>query len=49
MIQDNNKGGKIGDPVEPDFVQFKRKNLYEYFVKSTKSKAKHCRWYLAYK
>ena len=48
MIEDNNKGGKIGDPVEPDFVQFKRKNLYEYFVKSTKSKAKHCRWYLAY-
>ena len=25
MIEDNNKGGKIGDPVEPDFVQFKRK------------------------
>lgn len=49
MIQDNNKGGKIGDPVETDFEQFKRKNLYEYFVKSTKSKAKHCRWFFAYK
>tara|TARA_Y100000389_G_scaffold190994_1_gene216479 strand:+ start:34 stop:1029 length:996 start_codon:yes stop_codon:yes gene_type:complete len=49
MIQDNNKGGSIGDPIEIDFEQFKRKNLYEYFVKSTKSKAKHCRWFFAYK
>jgi len=48
MIQDNNKGGRIGDPVEVNFEQFKRKNLYEYFVKSTKSKAKNCRWFFAY-
>ena len=48
MIKDNNKGGRIGDPVEVNFEQFKRKNLYEYFVKSTKSKAKNCRWFFAY-
>lgn len=48
MIQNTIKGGKIGDPVEPEFESFKRENLYEFFVKFNKSKAKNCRWFFTY-
>jgi hypothetical protein len=48
MIQNNNKGGRIGDPIEPEFDSFKRENLFEFFVKFTKSKSKNCRWFFAY-
>ena len=42
------KGGKIGDAISPDQISFKRQNLYEFFVKSTKTKSKTCRWFLSY-
>jgi len=48
MIPNIIKGGKIGDPVEPEFDSFKRVNLYEYFVKFNKTKSKTCRWFMNY-
>jgi hypothetical protein len=42
------KGGKIGDPIEPNFDSFKRENLYEYFAEFNKTKSKHCKWYFTY-
>ena len=48
MIQTIVKGGRIGDPIEPEFESFKRENLYEYFVKFNKTQAKHCRWYFGH-
>ena len=34
--------------IEPEFKSFKRKNLYEYFVKFNKTKSKSCRWFMSY-
>ena len=42
------KGGPIGDPIEPEFDSFKRKNLYDYFVKTSKTRSKTCKWFMSY-
>ena len=42
------KGGHIGDPIEPEFASFKRKNLYDYFVKTNKTRSKTCKWFMSY-
>jgi hypothetical protein len=48
MITDIIKGGRIGDPIESDVESFKRKNLYEFFVKKNQTKSKTCRWFMYY-
>ena len=37
FIQHIVKGGNIGDAIGPNQISFKRQNLYEYFVKFSKT------------